>query len=895
MKISRKGIIAALVCFMLIGTGTLFAAFKYDNNKIVNTASVYPNQGKYKIEFKENGSLDSLKTMYVDSTYNLSLKDAPYVYKDGTVYEWKAGDLNLATIEDNGGGYISGDLVFIPSPVVSETTFNNTYDPSVLLNVSDGQDKSLLMTSSDYIYLDSPSYNDNNGEVNVRVQIGKGTFKKENVDYVRADPPSFEMEYALSTNYENDSDFGQINTFFTYSPNEGRNSLNGSVTYWNTNDKRYEVRENDTSSYNADCTIALADTEGKLTDYKPFAGRTTIGGDDSVQNTYLGRAAWGREKYANLRYSSKSIANATSSDYASFAATNYICKKFILNRDIVFNNVTLNLGAHNGFYGSNINWAQNNYNNFIVGAYTEIDLNGHDLILANNSRINAYGSITDSSADLGTIVAESGSTIQGLLTLEDCAHETDVVAYYFNMSLFRMFRMPYLDCSIDFKYGSSLVGYVMKDDGGKTGHGFSTTVNLIGTGDDCLIKMKDSKGHITRSVYYDNNIRYSNLTNKTERANIIRNNLYNQRIKYDVYDCSLEFNNFLASISAYTTITLNSADSQFFIPSYFEIYLHNSSVNLTSQLVFLPGSYLNVDSNSFISLSYKSHSSERKSGLGLSTTNISLNRTGGLIFSQSLWPTSNSGLNKLKNSDASDTQVFNSNNVFWTYLNTYKPAKCDMYGMISFNNTLPSAYPRYVLSGQINFYKQSSLETYLKLDSTLTNMNQPGVMIAYPHSNNAVSTATGGGNFVVMSYMSAPIVNQGYAIFDTSSLTAKYTYDPSVGLISSSNNSTYALIYDNLQFLNNWYQDDELELNGSYVQVTKNEATHSITYNQKNYVYFQGIFLAANSVSSTTATGVNLDCMLGGSSSRDKVVGASSNCTLTYNQNLKRWSLTAVG
>lgn len=106
MKISRKGIIAALVCFMLIGTGTLFAAFKYDNNKIVNTASVYPNQGKYKVEFKENGSLDSLKTMYVDSTYNLSLKDAPYVYKDGTVYEWKAGDLNLATIEDNGGGVI---------------------------------------------------------------------------------------------------------------------------------------------------------------------------------------------------------------------------------------------------------------------------------------------------------------------------------------------------------------------------------------------------------------------------------------------------------------------------------------------------------------------------------------------------------------------------------------------------------------------------------------------------------------------------------------------------------------------------------------------------------------------------------------------------------------------
>ncbi len=104
MKISRKGIIAALVCFMLIGSGTLFAAFKLDNNKIVNTASVYPNQGKYKVEFKENGSLDSLKTMYVDSTYNLSLKDAPYVYKDGTVYEWKAGDLNLATIEDNGGG-----------------------------------------------------------------------------------------------------------------------------------------------------------------------------------------------------------------------------------------------------------------------------------------------------------------------------------------------------------------------------------------------------------------------------------------------------------------------------------------------------------------------------------------------------------------------------------------------------------------------------------------------------------------------------------------------------------------------------------------------------------------------------------------------------------------------
>lgn len=889
MFLSLKKVVTSVLFASLLAINVSFGSYKISGGGQVYNSTVEPssNEGKYKVEFKSSVSdSKAIKTLYVDSDYNLSLKDAPFVFENDNVYEWISSDskINLATIEEKDGSYISSDITFVATEVSSIEQFSSNYSSSIVLNISDSQDKSLILGSSDYVYLNGAAYS---GTTNALVQIPKGSRETSGIGYDQ------------KVCFDNNSQYGQINTFFTHSNNLGEDTLNGSFISYNSDNKRYEFVSSDTYNYNADCTIALADTEGKLTDYKPFSGCTKIGGTDEIvsafQKGFLGIGG----SYKNARIRNTTNASATALDYSSFAATNYVVKKFVLERDVILNNVTFNLGAHNGFYGQSINWSQNNYNNFIVGAYTEIDLNGHDLILANNSVLNAYGSITDSSNDLGSIIVESGSKVQGLLTLEDCAHETDVFSYYFNIGLLRMFRMPYLDCTIDIKYGGMLDGLIMKDTGGQSNMGFSATISLIGTSDNCLIKMTNEKGHIIRSVHYDDNIRYSNIEKKTERANIIRNNLYYQRIRYDVYDAEIEWNYFQANFSmSIYSLNVDSRDWQFFIPSYFEICLHSSSVRLSSELVFMPGSYLNVDKQSSIDFTFDRHETERKNKDGFSSRNITLYRSGGLIFAQHLWPLSNSGIeSKLETSDATSPVVFGNNSAFWDYLNSFRPAKCDLYGTISFNEDIDSSYPGYTLSGMINDYNNSeSIKNYLLLDQSKANQNQPGVLTCFGRASGPLNTINGTGSFIVMSYMNSPIVSNGRAfsndIDDTNS-----TYDSNTGIVTTSDRRKFALILDNASFLNSWFQDDQLQLNGSYRLVDYDASTNSIRYNNQTYIYFQGIFLKATSIDSSNATkitanGVNLDCMIGGSSSRPTAAGETTNCSLVLSNN--RWTLNTV-
>ena len=856
MALSKIKFISIITCALLVVSGVAYGAFVVSNRDTIQASDSINSSDventKHKVEFKSGDTVK--KTMYVDSDYNLSLKDAPYVFKDGSVYEWKSGSINLATLEkdDSSNNFVTGDMTFVSSVSSSSGSLSSTYNEGKLSKNNTSSTSVAFDAANNTVYLGGNNATDayySGLTVNANVQI----ISFKDGGWFGSDENIYEEKVRYDDNMTA-SDYSQIGAHYV---NDDFNGLDDS-------------NSNDTKSYNADFTIALANTEDKLTDYKPFKGGLTIGVDGNSNTPY-------------------------GNEYTK-AATNYLVRKFVLTRDVVFSGMTFNLGAYNGFYGASCNWAQNNYNNFIVGAYNEIDLNGHDLILANNTNLNAYGSITDSSSDrYGKIVVENGSTLQGLLTLEDCSHETDVVIYYHNLSLFRMYRMPYLDCSIDFKYGSWFKGFFLKDSGGRTGHGVSATINFLGP-NSSLFNQTEENGVITRTVYYNHNI----LNQDTSSNHFIRNNLYHQRIKYDVKDSSVSFNYILPSVQG---CTLDTRDTQLFIPSFFEFYLKNSQFNLNNELVFLPGSYLNVDRNSTVTFSNFEYTSSANGAYKY--------RAGGLIFASRLWSIAMGSTSKLNNGDGVAPQIFQSNDNFWNYVGNNMPAKCDFYGTIEFNDysSYSSNKPGYVLSGIINFYEIDKIDSILATKGFTSNQvaiypTQQRCEIGYTTLTNPRFTKDGKGNFVVMSYFNAPLISNDCVVdLNGNKQALRGTYDSKTGLVTVINNGTksyYAYIHNNA-FINSWYQDQLMT--GEYKLVSNyDEANHYITVDGVNYVYYQGNFIQVSLVSKNgnaiTATGAKLDCMIGGSS--QKSAGAKdltvkkdcTNSTLTYSSN--RWVISTV-
>lgn len=88
--IFKKKIISVIVCLFLVCAGTAFGAF-YNSKNTIGAGledSLVLNDGENEIKFQNSGGT-TLKTMYVDSDYNLSLKDAPmYLDSNNNPIKW---------------------------------------------------------------------------------------------------------------------------------------------------------------------------------------------------------------------------------------------------------------------------------------------------------------------------------------------------------------------------------------------------------------------------------------------------------------------------------------------------------------------------------------------------------------------------------------------------------------------------------------------------------------------------------------------------------------------------------------------------------------------------------------------------------------------------------------
>ena len=778
-----KKIKLILLTILILGLSiiTCFAAYLIIDSKIsTNISNV--ETGKYKVTFTDNDTV--VKTMYVDSGYNLSLKDAPYYTTNGQYYSYTCtmggGTFNLANhlkVTDN---------VSITCSKSGSYTGSSSYYENLDIGLNQN-----ISTIDNYVKLNQYAYN---GTMNAYIK----TIKENGI------APSYTYEDKIVNEY-----------------NDLTNYLNSKIekegTSWNKFDKgKVKVI--------GDKTIALETIQNDTSQYKPNVGNTTTNN-----------------------------------------STNYCVTKFTLNNDVIFNG-TFNLGGTTGYYGNNTEWSQINFQGFIIGSYSEIDLNGYDLIIANGATLRSYGSITDSKGG-GNLILESGATLYSPFVVEDHYREDSMAtAYFYNSAVFTMYKMPYLNCNTIINNGAKVYGNLRVDLGADNSNATEEDLPIIGPDSNFMIQTASngSNSRIVRTVSYDDSF----------TSAFVKSNLVNIKIRYDIYDTNITYNQISFSIDySVLNVGFNFGKFQFYISPYYSFYLYNSSIILSQCLVFMPGSYLFIDDYSSITLSYGDIETASRVKSPFSAFTIEeeskFQNVGGLIFLDKTYSFSEAKawIDTRKQNGGSDgygEDIFNYNSTnnsvasdFWNKINQ-TGSMCDMYGEIDFtyNNNIEQCH-EYELGGKINIYSFNSFE------KTMSNLNE-NIKInlygkTYKTGPNRLNSSTlfefdgGMQRMNIISYHILPLISSGYVVMDISNpckiSTISQSYDSKTGLIKS-NGGYYGYIFND-ESISNLYKcktnsltyNSNDSLSGGFKQVAYNSITNLINYNNTTYMFYHGAFV----------------------------------------------------
>lgn len=498
----------------------------------------------------------------------------------------------------------------------------------------------------------------------------------------------------------------------------------------------------------------------------------------------------------------------------------------------------IGVGARTGFYGES-GWSQFNYQGLINGSYCELDLNGKTLVIGNGATLELRGSLIDSSPNkTGQVIVENGGTVKATFVIEDHYHERTIpIAYAYGDAPFKMYRMPYLNVKLVLRKGSSLIGYLRLDMGGDSGTNYyDGEVKIIGEGEGNVFDTSKNSidSYIVREPVFDN-FRFPESENQkniynTETETI--NSIVYEKFNYKFYNCDgLAFNTLWIGNIPYDakiaklnfSILWDRCD--FFIPPYFSAYFYNSHVTIKNNIVFLPGSYLYMDSKSSITLSANSSNAsdlyDVTSGSGTligwmlsdkMKDKKKYQSIGGLMFinERSYWSDAWSGWVEGNRGEgdalSQNIIIFNSTRKFWKYLNDNFPAYADIYGKIYFDNNVSLFKEKFHLGGLINIYDLSAFKQNLLGDDKVALFNSVFSSVGCNFN------LTGKAYFNTDFYSVLPLISNGNVLTDMSSSwlrqdydTIKFTFDLDSGLIVTNNSQKYAFTYvNNAGVYNNW-------------------------------------------------------------------------------------------
>lgn len=555
-----------------------------------------------------------------------------------------------------------------------------------------------------------------------------------------------------------------------------------------------------------------------------------------------------------------------------------------LNRDIILTG-RITIGAYTGYYGSNSEYSQISYQGFIIGDYCTLDLSGHDIIVANPSGINdfnslamidCWGQLKDSIGD-GTVVLEDSSKFYASMVIEDIYHEKRIPYTYFsNDNPFAMYRCPYWTCNTMIKSGAIVFGKYRIDLGGNNSYSSHGDIPLIGSErkidlsnfDFSSFLIKLDSGYIVRNTSTNNTLDGNNAT--------IKNDMLNQKINYEIYDANCSIGNFSLLVSySSISVNINSDTYDFFISPYYNFYLYNTEFNLDKYLVFMPGSYLYVDNNSTLNMTYgeKIFQEGFVYGFGLEeVTKMTIpdknyQPVSGLVFLNELYKMDDLktvlGVLGNKNTEGYSCKIYQDSNIRTNFWNKLNRAKADIYGTINFIKQNYTQYKSIEFGGEINIYDSNSF-----INAYNNSINDIKIKLyASTFKSDWCRIFAGSGIWTpkkfrnITGYYNYPLISNGYVMTkfnDEDGInTGKYKYDFTTRLIYNENNlnEAYAFIFnddsmDNLNFQSDINGQDSLS--GKYVSVTptisNSNYTGEITTSDGNiYIIWHGSYIKNSS------------------------------------------------
>ena len=557
-------------------------------------------------------------------------------------------------------------------------------------------------------------------------------------------------------------------------------------------------------------------------------------------------------------------------DNAIGLSDNNISNKVVLQNDVImFGSMTI--GGRTGYYGNDSgnpsdgaevtvkSQTQLNFQGYLMGDYCQLDLNGNTLVVRNGGILDCWGSVIDSKGT-GKIVLESGSVLYSPFVVEDMYREDSMpVSYFNNDAVFTMYRMPYLECNVEIRPGAKLYGkYRISLGSDGTASGDILLVGGEGSGAFLEIKSKANfDGYLKRTSYIDPSIPTNTF---------ITNNMINQKIRYEANNIEINMNEISFKFD-YSSMTfdIHFGKTQFWIPPYFDFALYNSKVTIKQFLIFMPGVNMYVDYNSEIFLSQGLVGTQSKvSHLGSTLFEAqSWHSVGGLLFLDKMYlKDTTSSLRDLAKGGNTYNEWFGSliyygSNVkpFWIGL---EPAKCDMYGKITFDSNISGLYHTYMLGGNINI---SNIKQFK--NNVSSNSNVRLYAKAFESGPNMVNfSAFSDGDILhwtrklnICAFYTLPLISNGQVLMNpldcnsNTFATTSYTYDSEENIIIG-NNSAFMYLYND-QSNTNLYRckssSDADSLDGSYVPLMNYDTTnHKAVYNNQTYICFQGNFIAVD-------------------------------------------------
>lgn len=604
---------------------------------------------------------------------------------------------------------------------------------------------------------------------------------------------------------------------------------------------------------------------------------------------------------------------------------NYITLR--IENDIYLYQGTITIGAQTGFFGSDSNWCQINWQGFIIGNYSSIDLNGHDLIIASNSTLDSYGLITDSSINKsGNLILTNGSVLYTNFVIEDHYREQSMPTSYINNgSLFSMYRCPYWSCNTIIYDGAQVYGKIriyFCNLGAVVSNRLylSGDVYLLGSGGTNFDWPFSANG--MPWVQFNSNSTNSFITRKCENNDLennttVSNNWLWQNITYDFNSMEITLNPLKMTLdSGYVASIVGSIKVDFFfdktslyVPPYFDFRLGNSNLYLNQKINFLPNSSLYVDEGSSIHLSY-SNIKEAGEVEKINMAKQEYQSVGGLNFIDQKYLI-NSTIAKWIDTRKGDSDpqegygdiiFFNNdiNSYFWSQLSS---AYCDLYGKIQFDeNGNIAQYHAFELGGNINIYKLDDFNAELEKKKSSLDIQlfaasfTDGPNMSFYTGFMSLKTSY---RLNITSYYVLPLISNGYVVPDI--VNGKYNniandtmiYDSNNGIVSVLNNGIpykyFAFIFDDYGNPNNLYKSNHTMLNnavkdslsGTFKMCSLMDNNTKIMLNDNSqYIFFCGAFLPGDGNTNT----YSIAKFQGYNSSR-----ISSSQTFTYNSAQKRW------